>query len=105
MVVDLPLSSSGQEKGRLGVRLGVFCVRTYRYYRRKGFVTAESRTGVGGGILGKMRPMRPIWAICTKSGQNCPRIGGGEFNHMLQDISILPLLRCIGVHALGKLSL
>ena len=63
MVVDLPLSSSGQEKGRLGVRLGVFCVRTYRYYRRKGFVTAESRTGVGGGILGKMRPHldNPIW--------------------------------------------
>ena len=35
---------------------------------------------VGGGILCKMRPhlgkMRPIWAICMKSGYRCSRIGG-----------------------------
>ena len=40
----------------------------------------ESRTGVGGGILGKMRPylgkMRPVLAIYTKSGHKCSRIGG-----------------------------
>ena len=40
------------------------------------------RTGVGGYILlGEMRPhvgkMRPIWAICMKSGQKCTRIGVG----------------------------
>ena len=47
-------------------------------------VTAEQRIGVGGGILGKMRPclskMRPIWAICMKNGQKCSRIGGGGGN-------------------------
>ena len=62
--------------------LGVFLVHTYL---RKGFVTAEERTGVGGGILGKMRPhlgtIRPIWANCTKSGQTCSRIGQKKFNH------------------------
>ena len=52
-----PLSSSGQEKGCFGVGLGVF-----------------------GGILGKMRP---IWAICMKSGQKCSRIGKTKFNHHL----------------------
>ena len=35
-----------------------------------------------GGILGKMLPhlgkMRSIWAICTKNGQKCSRIGGGN---------------------------
>ena len=64
------------------VGLGVFLVHTYL---RKGFVTAEERTGVGGGILGKMRPhlgtIRPIWANCTKSGQTCSRIGQKKFNH------------------------
>ena len=72
-----PLSSSGQKKGCFGVVFGVFCVRTYP---RKECVTAEERTGVGGGIVGKMRPYlgkaRPIWAICTKSWQTCSRIGG-----------------------------
>ena len=32
-----------------------------------------------------MRPylgkMRPIWVICTKSGQKCSRVGGKKFNH------------------------
>ena len=77
--------SSGHEKGcsRVGiVGLGVFYVCTYP---RMGCVTAEQRTGVGGGILGKRRPhlgkMRPIWAICTKSGQKCSRIGAKWFNH------------------------
>ena len=41
---------------------------------KRGFVTAELRTGLGGGILGKTRPhlgkMRPILAICTEIGQN-----------------------------------
>ena len=80
-----PLSGSGQEKGCFGVGLGVFCVRTYP---RKGCVTAEQRTRIGNGILGKMRlhlgkmrlhlcKMRPIWAIWTKSGQKCCKIGGG----------------------------
>ena len=27
--------------------------------------------------------MRPIWAICTKSGQKCSRIGQKKFNHGL----------------------
>ena len=42
---------------------------------------AEYRTGVGGGIAGKMRPhlgkMRPIWAICRKVGKSAleSRIG------------------------------
>ena len=35
-----------------------------------------------------MRPhlgkMRPIWAICTKSGQKRSRIGGKKFNHLIQ---------------------
>ena len=25
--------------------------------------------------------MRPMWAICTKSGQKSSRTGGGKFNH------------------------
>ena len=37
-----------------------------------------------------MRPhlgkMRPIWAICTKSGQKCSRIGQKKFNHHVQDV-------------------
>ena len=35
-----------------------------------------------------MRPhlgkMRPIWAICTKSGQKCSRIGQKKYNHGCQ---------------------
>ena len=60
-------------------------------------MTAEYRTGVGSGILGKVRPhlgkRRPTWAICTKSGQKCSRIGrkggwggGREINYI--DLSI-----------------
>ena len=48
-----PLSSSGQGKECIRVGLGFFCVCTYP---RKGRVTAEKRTEVGGGFLGKMRP-------------------------------------------------
>ena len=77
-----PLSISGQEKGCFGVSLWVFCVHTYP---REGCVTAESRTGVCDGILGKMRlhlgKMRPFWAISRKIGQKCCRIGKEEFNH------------------------
>ena len=62
--------------------LGVFCLRTYP---RTEVVAAELRTG---GILGKMRPhvgkMRPIWAICMKSGQKCSRIGTKKFNHEIK---------------------
>ena len=33
-----------------------------------------------------MRPhlgkVRPIWAICTKNGPKCSRIGGEKFNHV-----------------------
>ena len=34
-----------------------------------------------------MGKMRPIWAICMKSGQKCSRIGraGGGFNHKSQE--------------------
>ena len=35
---------------------------------------------VGDGFLGQMRP---LWAICTKSGQKCSSIGGKEFNHKM----------------------
>ena len=49
-------------------------------------VTAEYRTVVGGGILGKMRPhlgkMRPIWAICTKSGKSAQELGKKIFDHV-----------------------
>ena len=41
-----------RKMGFWGVGLGVFCVCTNPC---KGLVTAESRTGVGGGILGKDR--------------------------------------------------
>ena len=44
--------------------------------------------GVGGGILGKMRPylckVTYIWAIYMKSGQKCSRIGEKEFNHLVE---------------------
>ena len=29
----------------------------------------------------KKKKRRPIWAVCTKSGQNCSRIGPKKFNH------------------------
>ena len=81
--------NQAKKRGVLGWGCGLFLVCTYP---RKGFVTAEWRTGVGGGILGKkcrkMRPhlgkMRYIWANCTKSGQKCSRIGQKKFNHFNQ---------------------
>ena len=50
------------------------------------FVTAELKTGVADGNLRphlgkKKKKRRPIWAVCTKSGQNCSRIGPKKFNH------------------------
>ena len=59
--------------------LGVFCVLTYP---QKGSVQGLGNLGW---YSGQMRPhpgkMRPIWAICMKSGQKCSRIGGKNFNH------------------------
>ena len=67
-----------RKRSVLGWGCGVFCVCTFP---RKGFVTALAEQGlvVVTGVLGKLRPhqgkMRPIWAICMKSGQKCSRIG------------------------------
>ena len=74
-VVHFPTFKIRPEKGEFWG--GAFFV--YVHIPKRKFVTAEQRTWVGGGILGKMSPylekMRSIWAICSKSGQKCSRIG------------------------------
>ena len=82
----------------------MFYVRTYP---RKGCVTAELKTGVGGGNLGKKKTPSaqketpsegPIWAICTKSGQKCTRIGGKKIHHtgILDNKLCIDTYYCIG---------
>ena len=66
------------KKGCFGVWWGgSLCMYTSPLAKRG--VTEEEGIGVGGGILGKMRPhlgkMRRIWAISMKSGQKFSRIG------------------------------
>ena len=71
-----PIHRSG--KGVFWVGLEVFCLCTYP---RKGCKNRGCWW-----CSGKIRPhlgkTRPIWAVCTKSGQKCPRIGGKKFNHL-----------------------
>ena len=70
----------------------MFCVHIYPHHW---CVMAEQRTGVGGGILGKMRPhlgkKRRIWAICTKSGQKCSRFWGGGIQSSNSSASVASL--------------
>ena len=51
----------------------------------RGVRRLSKERGMGVVILGKMRPhlgkMRPICAICTKSGQSALELGIQKFNH------------------------
>ena len=64
-----PLSSSGQENGCFGVRLGVFCVRTYP---ERGLWRLSKEQGL---VVVFWAKWDPIWAKWDPSGQSVQKVG------------------------------